>query len=79
VGLRGAHVGDYQDQPSRLHHLDSIRPSWKKLEWIRNWRSSGVVAVEWAERLSRTVRGAVEINLVDTGGDTRAITVVFNA
>jgi tRNA A37 threonylcarbamoyladenosine biosynthesis protein TsaE len=37
---------------------------------------SGVVAVEWAERLSRRVRGAVEITLTDTGGDGRAITVV---
>jgi tRNA A37 threonylcarbamoyladenosine biosynthesis protein TsaE len=37
---------------------------------------SGVVAVEWAERLSRRVRGAVEITLTDTGGDGRVITVV---
>jgi tRNA A37 threonylcarbamoyladenosine biosynthesis protein TsaE len=35
--------------------------------------AAGVVAVEWPERLTRAVPGAVRISIEDAGGDERVI------
>lgn len=37
--------------------------------------AGGVVAVEWAERLGRTVEGAIRVAIVDLGGDRRELTL----
>jgi tRNA threonylcarbamoyladenosine biosynthesis protein TsaE len=37
--------------------------------------ATGIMAVEWAEKLQRTPPDAVCIRIADTGGDTRAITI----
>ena len=37
---------------------------------------SGVMAVEWAERLPRPFEGSVSVQIEDTGGDTRRISVI---
>ena len=37
---------------------------------------SGVMAVEWAERLPRPFEGSVSVQIEDTGGDTRRISVM---
>jgi tRNA threonylcarbamoyladenosine biosynthesis protein TsaE len=36
---------------------------------------SGVLAVEWAERLPRPIEGSVSVRIEDLGGDTRRITI----
>jgi len=37
--------------------------------------AGGIVAVEWAERLARGVRGAIRVDISDLGDDRRAITI----
>jgi tRNA threonylcarbamoyladenosine biosynthesis protein TsaE len=37
--------------------------------------ASAVVAVEWAERLSRTLAGSTRVAIEDQGGDARLITI----
>jgi tRNA threonylcarbamoyladenosine biosynthesis protein TsaE len=72
-------VHEYRGGRLPLVHVDLYRLDTAELDEIGmdpELAESGVVAVEWAERLSRKVGGAVEISLVDTGGDGRAITVV---
>jgi len=34
-----------------------------------------VIAVEWAERLTRGIAGAIAVRITDVGGDTRTITI----
>ena len=35
----------------------------------------GVTAIEWADRLPRSMDGAITVRIEDTGGDTRQITI----
>ena len=37
--------------------------------------ASGIVAIEWADRLPRPLAGAVRVHLEDCGGDTREIRI----
>ena len=39
---------------------------------------TGVLAVEWAERLPRQIPGSVAVRIEDLGGDARRITVTKN-
>ena len=48
---------------------------WMRSAWIRSWRRRGVVAVEWAERLSATIPSAVTVRIGDLGGDEREIEI----
>ena len=71
-------VHEYRGGRLPLVHIDLYRLDTAELDEIGmdpELAEAGVVAVEWAERLSHKVRGAVEVSLVDTGGDGRAITV----
>ena len=71
-------VHEYRGGRLPLVHVDLYRLDKAELDEIGmdpELAEAGVVAVEWAERLSRKVRGAVEVRLIDTGGDGRAITV----
>ncbi|MDO8677535.1 MAG: tRNA (adenosine(37)-N6)-threonylcarbamoyltransferase complex ATPase subunit type 1 TsaE [Acidobacteriota bacterium] len=71
-------VHEYRGGRLPLVHVDLYRLDSADLDEIgmdAELAAAGVVAVEWAERLSPKVRGAVEISLIDTGGDGRAITV----
>ncbi len=36
---------------------------------------SGIVAIEWAEKLPRSVPGATRVRLEDLGGDSRLVTI----
>ena len=71
-------VHEYRGGRLPLVHVDLYRLETAELDEIGmdpELAEAGVVAVEWAERLSRKFRGAVEVSLVDTGGDSRTITV----
>jgi len=72
-------VHEYRGGRLPLVHVDLYRldaADWDEIGMDSELAGAGVVAVEWAERLSRKVRGAVEISLLDTGGDGRAIAIV---
>ena len=74
-------VHEYRGGRLPLVHVDLYRLDTAELDEIgmdSELAEAGVVAVEWSERLSRKLKGAVEISLVDTGGDGRAITVVWS-
>lgn len=60
-----------------LVHVDLYRLDSADLDEIgldQDLAAEGVVAVEWPERLSRTVAGAIRIHIDDAGGDARVIT-----
>jgi tRNA threonylcarbamoyladenosine biosynthesis protein TsaE len=60
-----------------LVHVDLYRLDTVDLDDVgldEDLAATGVVAVEWPERLSRPVAGAIHIIIVDQGGDRRRIT-----
>lgn len=56
-----------------LYRLDRADPDEIGLD--EELASRGVIAIEWAERLSRRIPGAVTVSIVDHGGDRRLIEV----
>ena len=61
-----------------LVHVDLYRLDRADLDEIgldQDVAEQGVVAVEWAERLTRPLGGAVTIRISDEGGDRRSITI----
>jgi tRNA threonylcarbamoyladenosine biosynthesis protein TsaE len=72
-------VHEYRGGRLPLVHVDLYRLDTAELDEIGmdpELAELGVVAVEWAERLSRRVRGAVEVRIADQSGDCRTIEVV---
>jgi tRNA threonylcarbamoyladenosine biosynthesis protein TsaE len=71
-------VHEYRGGRLPLIHVDLYRLDRADLDEIgldQDLASSGVVAVEWAERLSRSIPGAMAIRIDDRGGDARAIAI----
>ena len=69
-------VHEYRGGRLPLIHVDLYRLEAADLADIgldEDLAASGVVAVEWPERLIRTTPGAIRIHIEDTGGDTREI------
>ena len=61
-----------------LIHVDLYRLDRADLDEIgldQDLAATGVVAIEWSERLSRPIPGAVTITIADRGGDLRDITI----
>lgn len=59
-------------------HVDLYRLDKADLDEIgmdTDVADSGVVAVEWAERLSRPIGGAIRVHISDEGGDRRMMSV----
>ncbi|HYI29405.1 MAG TPA: tRNA (adenosine(37)-N6)-threonylcarbamoyltransferase complex ATPase subunit type 1 TsaE [Bradyrhizobium sp.] len=72
-------VHEYRGGRLPLIHVDLYRLDRADLDDIgldEDLAAGGVVAIEWAERLSRRVRGAVAVTISDDGGDRRQIHVV---
>jgi tRNA threonylcarbamoyladenosine biosynthesis protein TsaE len=70
-------VHEYRGGRLPLVHVDLYRLDAADLDEIGldpDLAAEGVVAVEWPERLSRPVPGAVHIRIDDAGGDQRVIT-----
>ena len=71
-------VHEYRGGRLPLIHVDLYRLESADLDEIgldSDLALTGVVAVEWSERLSRSFPAAVEIDIADRGGDTRTIEV----
>jgi len=71
-------VHEYRGGRLPLIHVDLYRLETAELDEIgldEALAASGVVAVEWAERLARPVRGAIAISIADEGDDRRLITM----
>ena len=71
-------VHEYRGGRLPLIHVDLYRLDRADLDDIgldEDLAVRGVVAIEWAERLSRRVRGAVAVTIADGGGDRRRIEV----
>jgi tRNA threonylcarbamoyladenosine biosynthesis protein TsaE len=71
-------VHEYRGGRLPLIHVDLYRLDRADLDEIgldQDLGVTGVIAVEWAERLSRRIAGAVSVTISDRGGDTRSIEI----
>src|SRR5881394_4030663 len=71
-------VHEYRAGRLPLIHVDLYRLDAADLDEIgldTDLAASAVVAVEWAERLSRTLAGSTRVTIEDQGGDARRITI----
>ena len=71
-------VHEYRGGRLPLIHVDLYRLESADLDEIGlddDLAAEGVVAVEWPERLTRGIPGALRIRLHDAGGDHRVITI----
>lgn len=71
-------VHEYRGGRLPLVHVDLYRLERGDLDEIgldADLASRGVLAVEWAERLSRSPRGAILVAIEDTSENTRVITI----
>ena len=71
-------VHEYRGGRLPLIHVDLYRLDRADLDEIGlddDLAARGVVAIEWAERLSRRIPGAVSVTITDQGGDRRHIDV----
>jgi tRNA threonylcarbamoyladenosine biosynthesis protein TsaE len=71
-------VHEYRGGRLPLVHVDLYRLDAADLAELgldEDLAAAGVVAVEWPERLTRAIPGAVRIRIEDAGGDERQITL----
>jgi len=71
-------VHEYRGGRLPLIHVDLYRLDRADLDEIgldQDLAATGVVAVEWAERLSRAIPDATMVSISDRGGDIRAIVI----
>jgi tRNA threonylcarbamoyladenosine biosynthesis protein TsaE len=72
-------VHEYRGGGLPLVHVDLYRLEHAELNETGldpDLAERGVVAVEWPERLTREMSGAVHVTIVDAGGDRRTIEIV---
>jgi tRNA threonylcarbamoyladenosine biosynthesis protein TsaE len=72
-------VHEYRGGRLPLVHVDLYRLDRAELDEIGlddDLARTGVVAIEWPERLARIPAGARHVRITDTGGDTRAIEII---
>lgn len=71
-------VHEYRGGRLPLIHVDLYRLDRADLDEIgldQAVAATGVVAVEWAERMARSIPGAIAVTIVDRGGDKRSIAI----
>lgn len=74
-------VHEYRGGRLPLVHVDLYRLDRAELEDIgldTELAASGVLAVEWAERLTRKPADSIAVTIADRGGEGRTITIVFS-
>jgi tRNA threonylcarbamoyladenosine biosynthesis protein TsaE len=71
-------VHEYRGGRLPLIHVDLYRLDRADLDELgldQDLAATGVVAVEWAERMARPIPAAIAIRISDGGGDTRLIEI----
>jgi len=71
-------VHEYRGGRLPLVHVDLYRLDRADLDEIgldSDLASQGVAAIEWPDRLTRGIPGAIRVRLQDTGEDSRAIDI----
>ena len=71
-------VHEYRGGRLPLIHVDLYRLERADLDEIgldQDLADKGVVAVEWSERLSRRINGALVVKITDQGDDRRSIEI----
>jgi tRNA threonylcarbamoyladenosine biosynthesis protein TsaE len=71
-------VHEYRGGRLPLVHVDLYRLDRADLDEIgldQDLAARGIVAIEWPERLSRSINGATAISIDDRGGDRRDISI----
>jgi tRNA threonylcarbamoyladenosine biosynthesis protein TsaE len=71
-------VHEYRGGRLPLIHVDLYRLDRADLDDIgldSEFAERGVIAIEWAERLTRSMRGARRVTITDRGETTRQITI----
>ena len=71
-------VHEYRGGRLPLIHVDLYRLDRADLDEIgldQDLAATGVIAVEWAERMVRPIPGALPVKIVDRGGDRRSIEI----
>jgi tRNA threonylcarbamoyladenosine biosynthesis protein TsaE len=71
-------VHEYRGGRLPLIHVDLYRLDRADLDEIgldQDLAATGVIAIEWSERLSRSIPGAIAITIADRGGDRRDIEI----
>ena len=72
-------VHEYRGGRLPLIHVDLYRLESAELDEIgldADLAVTGVVAVEWAERLARPILGATSVGIADDGGERRTLTIL---
>ena len=75
-------VHEYRGGRLPLIHVDLYRLDRADLDEIgldQDLAATGVVAIEWSERLSRAIPDATTVNISDRGGDCRDIEITRSA
>ena len=71
-------VHEYHGGRLPLIHVDLYRLDRADLDEIgldSDLAARGIIAIEWPERLSRPITGAIQIRIADRGGDRRDIAI----
>jgi tRNA threonylcarbamoyladenosine biosynthesis protein TsaE len=71
-------VHEYRGGRLPLVHVDLYRLDRAELDEIgldSDLASQGVAAIEWPDRLTRPISGAIAVHVQDTGEDSRAIAI----
>lgn len=71
-------VHEYRGGRLPLVHVDLYRLDRADLDEIGldyDLAATGIVAVEWAERMARDIPGAVRVSITDAGDDRRTIVI----
>ena len=72
-------VHEYRGGRLPLIHVDLYRLERADLDEIgldQDLAAKGVTAVEWSERLSRSIPDAITVRIADRGGDARTIEII---
>ncbi|MGH9159610.1 MAG: tRNA (adenosine(37)-N6)-threonylcarbamoyltransferase complex ATPase subunit type 1 TsaE [Vicinamibacteraceae bacterium] len=70
-------VQEYRGRQLPLYHVDLYRLSPREVDdlGLDALAHEGIMAIEWADRLPRSMPGAVNVRLEDAGDDQRRVTI----
>ena len=71
-------VHEYRGGRLPLIHVDLYRLDRAELDEVgldQDLAATGVTAVEWSERLLRSIADSIAVRIIDSGGDTRRVEI----